>query len=173
MFLAGDEFGNTQFGNNNCYCQDNEIAWLDWGLLEKNRELFEFFKFMIHFRFQHPIIQKKLPDAVCGMDGLHTHDVMAENVNLPKDTRTFSVSFAGYDRKKGRDDIVYVSVNTYWEDVAITLPDLGMAGNWYLSVNTYGDGQNRYFYRKGEETRIDKSFILRPRSVAVFTVKKI
>ena len=173
MFLAGDEFGNTQFGNNNCYCQDNEISWLDWGLLEKNRELFEFFKFMIYFRFQHPIIQKKLPDAVCGMDGLLVHDVMAEKTTISKDTRTFSVSFAGYDKKKGRDDIVYVSVNTYWEDVAITLPDLGMAGNWYLSVNTYGDGQNRYFYREGEETRIDRSFILRPRSVAVFTVKKI
>ena len=44
MFLAGDEFANTQFGNNNPYCQDNEISWLDWSLLEKNRKLFEFFQ---------------------------------------------------------------------------------------------------------------------------------
>ena len=50
MFLAGDEFGNTQYGNNNSYCQDNEISWLDWTYLEKNRDLFEFFKFMIAYR---------------------------------------------------------------------------------------------------------------------------
>lgn len=65
--------------------------------------------------------------------------------------------------------MVYLSVNPHWEDVSITLPDLHGHGSWYLSVNTYGDGQGRYFYREGEETRIDYSFILRPRSVAVFT----
>ena len=47
MFLAGDEFGNTKFGNNNSYCQDNITSWLDWRMLEKNKDLFEFFKFMI------------------------------------------------------------------------------------------------------------------------------
>lgn len=66
MFLAGDEFGNTQYGNNNSYCQDNEISWLDWSLLAKNQELFSFFQYMIRFRKRHPIIRKKLPDAVCG-----------------------------------------------------------------------------------------------------------
>lgn len=171
MFLAGDEFGNTQYGNNNCYCQDNEMSWLDWSLLEKNRELFEFFKFMIAFRQKHPVIGKKLPDAVCGMGSLHTHNVRAEELNIPPQARTFAVSFAGYDRKKGRDDIVYVAVNSYWEDVEITLPWIGSAGAWYLSVNTYGDGEGRYFYPEGEETRIDREFIMRPRSVAVFAAR--
>lgn len=169
MFLAGDEFGNTQFGNNNAYCQDNEISWLNWDLLEKNRELFEFFKFMIDYRFKHTVIREKLPNAVCGMEPLHTHNTNAEDVTIPRDAKTLSVSFAGYDKNKGKDDLVYVSVNTYWEDVTITLPNLRPNGAWYLSVNTYGDGQNRYFYREGEETRIDGSFIMRPRSVAVFT----
>ncbi|MBS6396324.1 MAG: glycogen debranching enzyme [Clostridiales bacterium] len=169
MFLAGDEFGNTQYGNNNSYCQDNEISWLDWNLLEKNRELFEFFKFMIRYRHEHRVIRKKLPDAVCGMEALHAHDLCAEKMTLPEDTRTFSISFAGYDREKGKDDLVYVSVNTYWEDVTITLPNLKGIGHWYLSVNTYGDGAGRYFYPEGQETRIDGSFIMRPRSVAVFT----
>ena len=50
MFFSGDEFGNTKFGNNNSYCQDNEISWIDWSLLEKNKDLFEFFKFMIDYR---------------------------------------------------------------------------------------------------------------------------
>lgn len=168
MFLAGDEFGNTQFGNNNSYCQDNEISWLDWSYLEKNRELFEFFKYMIAYRWKHPVIRKRLPDAVCGMEPLHCHDMNADIVSLPEGTRTFSVSFAGYDREKGQDDIVYVSINTYWEDREITLPRL-QRGTWYLSVNTYGDEQGRYFYPEGEDTRIGGSFVLRPRSVAVFT----
>ncbi len=172
MFLAGDEFGNTQYGNNNCYCQDNEIAWLDWGKLEKNRELFEFFKFMIDYRYKHSVIRKRLPDAVCGMDPLHTHDVRAEQTNIPRDTRVFAVSFIGYDKEKGKDDMVYVAVNTYWEDVAITLPNLNKAGTWHLSVNTYGDEQGRYYYKEGEEVRIISEFVMRPRSVAVFTARE-
>ncbi|MDO4267717.1 MAG: alpha-amylase family glycosyl hydrolase [Eubacteriales bacterium] len=173
MFLAGDEFGNTQYGNNNSYCQDNEISWLDWNLLEKNRELFEFFKFMIAYRFRHPIIRKVLPNAVCGMDGLHTHDIDAEKVmDIPRDARVISNSFAGYDVEKGQDDVVYVSLNTYWEDVRITLPNMKQAGAWYLSVNTYGDENGRYFYQEHEERRIEGSFVLKPRSVAVFHVKR-
>ncbi len=171
MFLAGDEFGNTKYGNNNSYCQDNEISWVDWSRLEKNRDLFEFFKFMIAYRFKHPIIRKKLPDAVCGMDGLHTHDICADKLTIPREAKTFGVSFAGYDREKGRDDLVYIAVNTYWEDVTITLPDTHNAGIWHLSVNTYGDGQGKYFYPEGEEARIDGEFIMRPRSVAIFTVR--
>ncbi len=169
MFLAGDEFGNTQYGNNNSYCQDNEISWLDWSLLEKNRDLYLFFRFMIHFRHKHPVISRKLPDAVCGMEAMHAHSVNAEETNLPPNARTFSISFAGYDRSRGRDDIVYLSVNTYWENVKITLPDLQRAGNWYLCANTYGDERGRYFYNEGEERRVGHDFILGPRSVAVFT----
>lgn len=171
MFFAGDEFGNTQHGNNNSYCQDNEISWLDWNLLNKNRELFEFFKFMIDFRHKHPVIRKKLPDAVCGMEPLHTHNMNADDMTIPRDARFLAVSFAGYDREKGRDDMVYVAVNTHWEDVRITLPRLRKPQAWYLSVNTYGDGQGRYCYYPGEETRIDHEFIMRPRSVAVFAAK--
>lgn len=171
MFFAGDEFGNTQYGNNNSYCQDNEISWLDWNLLNKNRELFEFFKFMIDFRHKHPVIRKKLPDAVCGMEPLHTHNMNADDMTIPRDARFLAVSFAGYDREKGRDDMVYVAVNTHWEDVRITLPRLRKPQAWYLSVNTYGDWQGRYCYYPGEETRIDHEFIMRPRSVAVFAAK--
>ena len=169
MFLAGDEFGNTQYGNNNCYCQDNEISWLDWTLLEKNRSLFEFFRFMIEYRQKHAIIRKKLPDALCGMAGMYIHDVNAERMSLPPDARTFCVSFIGYDAEMGHDDFVYVAVNTYWEDVTITLPRLKAAGAWYLSVNTYGDENGKYFYREGEEAMITGEFVMRPRSVAVFT----
>ena len=169
MFLAGDEFGNTQFGNNNCYCQDNEISWLDWTLLKKNKELFEFFKYMIAYRHEHSVIRKKLPNAVCGMDPLHTHDVNGEHSNIPRDTRFLAVSFAGYDKEKGQDDMVYVAVNTFWEEMEITLPSLQNTGNWYLSVNTYGDKNGRYCYEEGEEKRVGNTYVMQPRTVAVFT----
>lgn len=169
MFLAGDEFGNTKFGNNNSYCQDNITSWLDWRMLEKNKDLFEFFKFMISFRKKHPVIHKQLPTSVCGMDPIHTHNLNAEETDIPRDARTFCVSFAGYDKEKGKDDLIYVAVNTFWEDVTITLPNLHRRGAWHLSVNTYGDGNGHYCYPEGQEVRIDRSFVMRPRSVAVFT----
>lgn len=169
MFLAGDEFGNTKFGNNNSYCQDNITSWLDWRMLEKNKDLFEFFKFMIAFRKKHPVIHKQLPTSVCGMDPIHTHNLNAEETDIPRDARTFCVSFAGYDKEKGKDDLIYVAVNTFWEDVTITLPNLHGRGAWHLSVNTYGDGNGHYCYPEGQEVRIDRSFVMRPRSVAVFT----
>ena len=169
MFLAGDEFGNTKFGNNNSYCQDNITSWLDWRMLEKNKDLFEFFKFMIAFRKKHPVIHKQLPTSVCGMDPIHTHNLNAEETDIPRDARTFCVSFAGYDKEKGKDDLIYVAVNTFWEDVTITLPNLHGRGAWHLSVNTYGDGNGQYCYPEGQEVRIDRSFVMRPRSVVVFT----
>ena len=171
MFLSGDEFGNTKFGNNNSYCQDNITSWLDWRMLEKNRDLFEFFKFMIAFRKQHPVIHKQLPTSVCGMDPIHTHNVNADKTDIPRDARTFCVSFAGYDKEKGHDDLIYIAVNTFWEDVTITLPDLHRRGAWHLNVNTYGDGNGKYCYPDEEAARIDHSFVMRPRSVAVFTGK--
>ncbi|WP_270499296.1 glycogen debranching protein [Blautia intestinalis] len=171
MFLSGDEFGNTKFGNNNSYCQDNITSWLDWRMLEKNRDLFEFFKFMIAFRKQHPVIHKQLPTSVCGMDPIHTHNVNADQTDIPRDARTFCVSFAGYDKEKGHDDLIYIAVNTFWEDVTITLPDLHGRGAWHLNVNTYGDGNGQYCYPDEEAARIDHSFVMRPRSVAVFTGK--
>ena len=58
MLLAGDEFARTQSGNNNAYCQDNEISWVDWSLLEKNKELFSFVRRLIIFRKTHPILRK-------------------------------------------------------------------------------------------------------------------
>ena len=171
MFLSGDEFGNTKFGNNNSYCQDNITSWLDWRMLEKNRDLFEFFKFMIAFRKQHPVIHKQLPTSVCGMDPIHTHNVNADKTDIPRDARTFCVSFAGYDKEKGHDDLIYIAVNTFWEDVTITLPDLHGRGAWHLNVNTYGDGNGKYCYPDEEAARIDRRFVMRPRSVTVFTGK--
>ena len=90
-------------------------------------------------------------------------------MDIPRDARTFSVCFAGYNTEKGQDDLVCISVNTYWKDVTITLPDLHGRAAWHLSINTYGDADGKYCYPLGEDVRIDGEFIMKPRSVAVFT----
>ncbi len=59
MILGGDEFGRTQGGNNNAYCQDNAISWIDWSLRDANRELFEFCKAMIQFRRENPVFARR------------------------------------------------------------------------------------------------------------------
>lgn len=168
MFLAGDEFGNTQYGNNNCYCQDNEFSWLDWSMLEKNRDLFAFFKYMIAFRRGHRVIRERLPRAVCGMDEMHIHPPDGELVDIPRDAKIFSASFAGYDAQKGKDDLVYVTVNTHWESIPITLPRVWGRVGWHLCVNTNGDEKGRYCYPEEEAPFIEHEFIMPSRSVAVF-----
>lgn len=169
MFFAGDEFGNTQLGNNNAYCQDSEISWLNWELLKENEDLFGFFRFMIRFRMNHPAIRRDLPGAVCGLPALTVYGNGGEN-RVDDGTAALGILYAGYDRKRGRDDVVYLAVNVYWEDVNIQLPELPKYLDWYAVVNTAGDGQSRFCYRCGERSRVDSGFRMRPRSVAVFTV---
>ena len=78
------------------------------------------------------------------------------------------LTIAGYDREKGKDDIIYIAINTYWEEVEITLPKL-QNGAWRLSVDTYGDKKGRYFYEEGNEPRMGNAYRMKPRTVAVFT----
>ena len=172
MFLMGDEFGHTKRGNNNSYCQDNDISWLNWDNLEKNKNLFEFFKFMIAYRKKHPAIRKTIKEAECGMEPIRLHDVNPDIVNLPKDAKTFSISFAGFDEEKQEDDLVYMTVNAFWEEVQIRLPDLHGYGDWHLTADTYGDEAGDYCYEENEEKLIEGSYLMRPRTVAIFTGHK-
>lgn len=135
MFLAGDEFGNTQFGNNNPYCQDNIMSWLDWGLLKKNAQLFEFFKFLIAFRKQHDPIRKHTPSCSFGFPELSAYDVTPEKHDFQEDSHYIGLMFAG--RTDNKDDCVYLAVNTYWERLEIILPKLPQNMCWYKVADTY------------------------------------
>ncbi len=166
MFLAGDEFGNTQFGNNNAYCQDNEISWLDWNLLEKNKELFRFFQYMIQFRMDHPAVRGDLMTSRLGFPYISLHREKAWDDNVTSDTRYLGVMFAGrMDNEK--EDIVYLAMNVYWESVSIELPDLPEDKYWQVCVNTALDGEDCM-----KTARIRKEFVMGPRSVAVFICPK-
>ena len=168
MILAGDEFGNTQFGNNNAYCQDNEISWLNWDYLKRNREFFEFYKSVIRLRKKHPVIRKKLGKAKCGLDEIVTCGANPDDHIITRDNRVLCILFAGYDKEKRRDDVVYMAINAHWEPCEIRLPALKAGLSWGICVDTDAPGQDYYHEEPVFMTR--PMFLLKERSVAVFTL---
>ena len=123
MFLAGDEFCNTQFGNNNAYCQDNITSWLDWSLLEKNRHIFEFFKKMIRFRKTYRVLRANISDGACGFPDVSFHGVKPWHGHFVSHERYVGVMFAGQEKGK-KAQVIYVASNAYWEKIEVLLPSL-------------------------------------------------
>ncbi len=138
MFLAGDEFCNTQFGNNNAYCQDNEISWLDWSNLDKNRDVFEFFKKMIAFRKDHQIMRKNISDGAGGYRDISFHGTKPNVQNFNDHDRYIGVMFAGEYPDKTQD-YIYLAANSYWESLEIELPKLPQGMQWVLVSSTFAD----------------------------------
>ena len=169
MFLAGDEFGNTQFGNNNAYCQDNAISWLDWNLLKKNGDIYRFFRYMIAFRKNHPVIRMDLEHSGTGYPSISIHNGAPDYSQTTEQTRTLGVLYAGYNRKERKEDIVYICINAYWEPETIRLPYLPKHFAWYLGVNTGIAHDQEPFFDETTAPEITGEFIMKERSVAVFT----
>lgn len=140
LVLAGDEFLNSAEGNNNPYCQDNEISWLNWRQLETNREMVDFVKFLIHIRKAHPILHKeeqfKIMDYIsCGYPDLSYHGDMAWYPQFENYNRHLGIMFCGkYARiqKKKEDDFFYVAYNTHWVEHEFALPKLPAGFKWYV-----------------------------------------
>lgn len=166
MFLAGDEFGNSQHGNNNAYCQDNMISWLDWSLAEKNRDLFTFFSFMIAFRKKHTVIRKDTSTCFLGFPSVSLHEAEAWNSDYQWDSHVIGVMYAGKDEETGDDDIVFLSVNTYWEIVPQHLPELPEPLHWETVVDTWKANSILSPPQKVNGNTV----YLKPRSVQILTV---
>ena len=145
MFFAGDEFCNTQFGNNNAYCQDNIISWLDWNRLEEYKEIHDFARHMIQFRKNHPILRKSTKPAACQLPEISIHNGTPFNANTNFDTHMIGVMFAGRNEEDTEDDIVFYCMNAYWQPLVIQLPVLPNGLHWIVDVNTYCE------YKDGED----------------------
>ena len=107
MFYAGDEFCNTQFGNNNAYCQDNIISWLDWTRLEKYQEIHDFFRYMIAFREKYPILRRSTKKALCGLPEISIHNGFPWNGGTDYTSKLIGIMYAGRDDADTRDDIIF------------------------------------------------------------------
>jgi len=127
MFVAGDEFMNTQRGNDNPYNQDNEITCLDWDKLQQNREVFRFFQHMIAFRKAHPSL---------GRSRFWREDVawygVAAQTDLSRESRALAYCLRG--ASQGDDDL-YVMINSYWGELTFRIQE-GQASDWRRVVDT-------------------------------------
>lgn len=145
MFFAGDEFCNTQFGNNNAYCQDNIISWLDWSRLEKFKEIHDFVRHMIQFRKEHPILRKMTKPSSCQFPEISVHNGTPFNASTDYMTKLIGIMYAGRNEEDTEDDIVFYCMNAYWEPLVMQLPVLPNGKHWHVDTNTnaeYFDGED-------------------------------
>lgn len=171
MLLSGDEFADTRYGNNNPYCQDNLISWLDWSLLKKNKDLFDFFQYMIRFRKDHPVIRKDLEPSYLGIPAMSTHGLTPDETNFSGDSHVVCVQFAGYNEATQKEDLVYLAVNSGWFPVTLTLPELPEHYKWKVAVNT-GDPKCQFFHKNSMPT-VESKIFLGERSVIIFVATAI
>ncbi len=169
MLLSGDEFANTQFGNNNAYCQDNEISWLDWKRLDGNKELFSYVRRLIGFRMAHPVLRKNGFDNDINGTGypeISFHGTRAWDIDEGSAGLCFGYMFAEDHEKFGTDEdaFIYIIVNAHWEEHDFEIPELPDGFKWHLVAEAYGGA-----YKDGEEPLMENQTTIRlgPRTTAV------
>jgi isoamylase len=133
MLLMGDECGRTQQGNNNAYCQDNALTWLDWSLLEKNAELFRFCKLMIRFRKQHPVLRNASHPGP-GAPEVNWHGTRPWCADWSGTSRV--LAFQRLGPSGDGMDVVYVAMNMYWEPLEFGLPQPPQGRHWHRFADT-------------------------------------
>lgn len=140
MILAGDEFCNSQLGNNNPYCLDNEISWLDWkGYKSGNSEMFRFVKDLIAFRKKHKILhmgqELSMTDSLsCGFPGISYHSSSAWYGELDGQNRKIGVMYCG--KYADEDELIYIAYNMHWMEHTFALPALPGGYRWNVALDT-------------------------------------
>lgn len=135
MISMGDEVRRTQQGNNNPYCQDNEISWFDWDKVDENRALREFVKNLIQFRKDHPIFQFEKYWAVPDSEG---PNILWHGVKLNEpDWSHYSHSIAYTLQDKVNDCLFHFIINAYWEPLLFEVPENRAGRKWDLIIDTY------------------------------------
>ena len=150
LLLAGDEFANSQNGNNNAYCQDNAVSWLNWNDIEKQQELYHFVKEVISFRKNHALLHRSseytmVDDLACGYPDLSYHS--EEPWKCPYDdlTRHFGVLYCGeYSEDiSEKNTFIFLAVNTHWVPHEFVLPKLPKGMEWKVVFDTSQKGSVR------------------------------
>jgi glycogen operon protein len=123
MILAGDEVGRSQRGNNNAYCQDNDVGWFDWTLTERNAGLLRFFRTLIRFRRDHLILRRgtfAISDQDLGQPWVEWHGVRLHQPDWSDDSHTLAMHLHG--RPDGMQEHIYLISNAHWEAHDFELP---------------------------------------------------
>ena len=180
LLTSGDEFGHTKGGNNNSYCQDNAVSWLNWSQLRSNKAIYEFAKQAIAFRKAHPVLhmaeQPKLMDHLaCGCPDVSFHGVKAWYPEFEHFRRQLGVLYCGSYGKKADgspDDTIFVMYNMHWEPCEFAMPNLPKDRQWFAAMDTARKDVNG-FWAPGEEPRLEdqKTYPVAARSIVVLIGK--
>ncbi|NET42518.1 glycogen debranching protein GlgX [Okeania sp. SIO2B3] len=152
MLLGGDEFGRTQKGNNNAYCQDNKISWLDWNLQVENSDLLDFTRQLIYFRCQHPVFHRRKWFQGRAIHGSDVNDIgwynpdggeMTEeqwNIDFAKAVGIFlngeEIPASGERGERIIDDCFMIFFNAHYELIEFTIPPKFQDRSWVVIVDT-------------------------------------
>jgi glycogen operon protein len=181
MLLAGDEIGHTQNGNNNAYCQDNEINWIDWSALdERGRELLEFTRRLIQIRMRHPILLRGRFLAGTHNPGLDVKDVtwltpeateMQEANWQDPHAKCFGMMLDGRAqesgiKQRGEDETLLVVMNAHHDVVNFKLPEVAEGKQWVRLLDTNDPALHRENYAFGTV------YLVTGRSLLVFLLQR-
>ena len=179
MILSGDEMGNTQYGNNNAYCQDNEIGWLDWTNLQKNEDIYNYFRKIIRFRQAHKALRFEYHFGHCdyrnlGYPDFSWHGVKAWRPDTGYNNLTAAFMLNGrYAETDGvPDDFIYVAMNMHWDMHGFELPQLPEGMAWHVFANTEMAAPDD-ICEPGEECMIEnqQEILVGPRSIMILVGK--
>lgn len=179
MLLSGDEMGKSKQGNNNTYCQDNELSYLKWHQILSNQDILHFVKHLISFRKEHPILHN--PEELCGADYLGCgypdvsyHSEMAWYPNIKSYSRHIGVMYYNKyaDTKEKNEDFIYIAYNMHWEEREFALPKLPNSYKWYQIIDT---NEKISFIEESDRKPLlteQKNLLVSGRSVVVLLGKK-
>jgi glycogen operon protein len=171
MFLAGDEILNSQNGNNNGYCQDNELTWIDWSMEKENSGMLHFVQQMIALRKRHASIMRRrfLTGKVINGRGIKDISWHGVKVNTPlwddPDTRLLAFTLAGVEENEAD---LHVIINMSEKKITVELPEI-KGNKWCLSVNTSEKSPHDIIHRRNQKPMSNnKTFLVKEKSVVVF-----
>lgn len=180
LIFAGDEFGNSQKGNNNPYCQDNEIGWTDWMKAKGNEDFTKFVKDLIQFRKLHPILhmEKEIQGSDAkgyGYPEVSYHSEKAWYADLTPASRHIGILYCGFyaeKEDKTKDDFIYILYNMNEQEKDFALPKLPKGMQWYLAADS-GRDTREVICPKGTEIALDeaKYYTVEGRSIVVLLGK--
>lgn len=179
MIYMGDEMYRTKYGNNNTYCHDNELTWLNWDDLEENADIFRFFSKMIAFRHAHPVLRPRYhmrhtDYAGAGVADIsfHGHDAWQPDWGDGSHSLAWMLSGKHACEANEPDVDIYIATNAYWESLRFDLPEQKNRKHWYLAIDTHRKSPDDIF-EAGNEPRLrnQSSMIVEARSVVVLVGK--
>jgi glycogen operon protein len=173
MITMGDEVGHTKQGNNNTYCQDNALSWLNWEDQQKNQDLFRFFQACIAFRQAHPGLRRRThlrnEDHIgSGYPDISWHGVQSWEPDWSYHSRTLAFMLCGQHAPGGHDDFIYVGMNMHWEAHKFELPRLPVRLRWHRAIDTFALPPHDFYLPGNESLLLDQSaYTIGPRAVLV------